>query len=75
MMTLKQRLVWEYLKMKILKRRIRLELESGQWTHWLDKNEFRKYTVQDKAQSIKTVVIEETMSYADAMEYMNIIKG
>ena len=57
--------------MKILNRRIRFQLESGQWTHWLEKDEIRRYTTDN---GIKAVVIEETMSYQDAMKYLGIVK-
>ena len=60
--------------MKISKRRIRFELEGGQWTYWLNDNELRNYTVGNKAKAIKSVVIEETMSYEDAMKYMGVVK-
>jgi hypothetical protein len=60
--------------MNILKRRIRFELEGGQFTHWLEPDEVRKYTVGDRYKPVKSVIIEETMSFADAMKYMGIIK-
>ena len=61
--------------MKILKRRIRLELESGQWSMWMTADEFRNYYSKRDASNFKTVVIEETMSYQDAMEYLRIVKS
>lgn len=57
--------------MKIEKRRIRLQLESGQWTYWLNQDELRRYRSKE---NIKAVVIEETMSYADAMKYLGVLK-
>lgn len=57
--------------MNILKRRIRLELESGQWTYWLTDEELRRY----RGDGIKAAIIEETMSYADAMKYLQVVKS
>lgn len=53
--------------MKILKRRIRFELEGGQWTYWMLVEDAKRY----RGEGIKACVIEETMSYADAMRYLN----
>lgn len=53
--------------MKILKRRIRFELDSGQWTYWMLPEDAKRY----RGENIKACVIEETMSYADAMRYLN----
>lgn len=52
--------------MRIIKRRVRFELEGGQWTYWLNADEVKRY----RSENIKACVIEETMSYADAMEYL-----
>lgn len=53
--------------MNIIKRRIRFELAGGQWTYWLSVSDAKRY----RAENIKSAVIEETMSYADAMRYLN----
>jgi hypothetical protein len=53
--------------MNIIKRRIRFELAGGQWTYWMSIADAKRY----RADNIKNVVIEETMSYADAMRYLN----
>lgn len=50
--------------MKVEKRRIRFKLENGQWT------EVRRY----RSDQIKEAVIEETMSYQDAMKYLGVVK-
>lgn len=47
-------------------KRIRFQLQGGQWTYWLNPDEARRY----RAENVKAAVIEETMSYADAMELM-----
>ena len=60
--------------MKIIKRRIRVELESGQWSMWMTDTEFRNYYAKRDSSNFKSVVIEETVSYADAMKYLEIIK-
>ena len=60
--------------MKIIKRRIRVELESGQWSMWMTDIEFRNYYAKRDSSNFKSVVIEETVSYADAMKYLEIIK-
>ncbi len=52
--------------MNILNRRIRLQVDGGQWSHWMTVSEFRRY----RAEQIKAVVIEETMSYQDAIRYV-----
>jgi hypothetical protein len=57
--------------MKVEKRRIRFKLESGQWTYWLNDDEVRRY----RAEHIKEAVIEETMSYQDAMRYLGLVKA
>lgn len=56
--------------MPIAKRRIRLELESGQHTYWLTDEEFNRYGVGDKAKAIRSVIIEQTMSYKEAIKYL-----
>lgn len=56
--------------MNIKMRRIRFKLESGQWTYWLNDDEVRRY----RADQIKEAVIEETMSYQDAMKYLGFVK-
>lgn len=53
--------------MNIQKRRIRFKLESGQYTYWLNDDEVRRY----RADQIKEAVIEETMSYEEAMKYLH----
>ncbi len=60
--------------MKITSRRIKLRLECGQWTYWLTDEELKRYTIGQKAAEIKAVVIEETMSYTDAMKYLGAVK-
>ena len=60
--------------MKIIKRRIRVELESGQWSMWMTDTEFRNYYAKRDSSNFKSVVIEETVSYIDAMKYLEIIK-
>lgn len=60
--------------MKILKRRIRFELEGGQFTPWLTDEEMRRYTIGDRYKPIKAVIIEEQMSYQDAMRYLGVVK-
>lgn len=52
--------------MKIQKRRIRFKLESGQWTYWLNDDEVARY----RNDFIECAVIEETMSYDEAMKYL-----
>lgn len=47
-------------------KRIRFQLEGGQWTYWLSATEAKRY----HAENVKAAVIEETMSYVDAMELM-----
>ena len=54
--------------MTITKRRIRFKLKSGQWTYWLNDDEVRRY----RNDHIECAVIEETMSYEDAMKYLRI---
>jgi hypothetical protein len=61
-------------EMKVINRRIRLELVGGQFTHWLSDEELKRYTVGQKSAGIKSVVIEECMSYADAMKYLGVVK-
>jgi hypothetical protein len=56
--------------MKVEKRRIRFKLKSGQYTYWLNDDEVRRY----RNDQIETAVIEETMSYQDAMKYLGIVK-
>ena len=56
--------------MNIIKRRIRFQLENGQWTYWLSDEEVRRY----RGDNIKCAVIEETMSYQDAMKYLGMTK-
>jgi hypothetical protein len=56
--------------MKVEKRRIRFKLENGQWTYWLNDDEVRRY----RSEQIKEAVIEETMSYQDAMKYLGVVK-
>lgn len=46
--------------------RIRLQLEGGQWTYWLNKDQLERY----REDQIKAVVIEETMSYQQYLKYM-----
>lgn len=58
------------MKMKVISRRIRFKLASGQWTYWLNDDEVRRY----QAEHIKEAVIEETMSYQDAMKYLGVVK-
>ena len=47
-------------------RRIRFKLKSGQWTYWLTPEEVSRY----RNDYIDHAVIEETMSYDDAMKLM-----
>jgi|Laugrespbdmm15sn_2_1035079.scaffolds.fasta_scaffold07407_7 hypothetical protein len=47
-------------------RRIRFKLKSGQWTYWLTPEEVSRY----RNDYIDHAVIEETMSYEDAMKLM-----
>lgn len=49
--------------------RIRFQLENGQWTYWLNKCEVERYCKNNSA-SIKNVIIEKTMPYEEAMEYL-----
>lgn len=56
--------------MTITKRRIRFKLASGQWTYWLNDEEMRRY----RGENIECAVIEETMSYQDAMKYLGVVK-
>lgn len=53
--------------MKIQKRRIRFKLKSGQWTYWLSADEVARY----RNDYIECAVIEETMSYDEAMKVIN----
>lgn len=55
-----------------MKSRIRLELQAGQWTYWLNDEELKHYLIGDKVKNIKSVIVEETMSYA---EYRASISG
>jgi hypothetical protein len=43
--------------------RIRFKLKSGQWTYWLSPEEVARY----RNDFIECAVIEETMSYDEAM--------
>jgi len=49
--------------------RIRFQLENGQWTYWLNKREVERYCKNNSA-NIKNVIIEKTMPYEEAMEYL-----
>lgn len=53
--------------MKIISRRIRVQVEGGQWSAWLTDSEFKRY----RGEQLKAVEISETLSYSDAMRYLN----
>jgi hypothetical protein len=46
--------------------RIRFKLKSGQWTYWLSADEVARY----RNDFIESAVIEETMSYEEAMKML-----
>lgn len=48
------------------KLRIRFKLKSGQWTYWLTAEEVARY----RNDYIECAVIEETMSYGEAMKIL-----
>lgn len=47
--------------------RIRFKLKSGQWTYWLNRDEVSRY----RNDFIECAVIEETMSYDEAMKILH----
>lgn len=53
--------------MKIIKRRIRVQVAGGQWSNWLTDSEFKRY----RGEQLNCVIIEETMSYEEAMKVLN----
>ena len=50
----------------MVSRRIRFKLKSGQYTYWLTPEEVARY----RNDYIEFAVIEETMSYEDAMKLL-----
>jgi hypothetical protein len=52
------------------KHRIRFQLMNGQWTYWLSKEDVKHYCTGDRAKEIKSVIIEKTMPYDQAIEYL-----
>ena len=52
------------------KMRIRFKLKSGQWTYWLTAEEVARY----RNDYIEVAVIEETMSYEEAMKVLKVNK-
>jgi len=53
------------------KMRIRFKLKSGQWTYWLNADEVARY----RNDYIEVAVIEETMSYEEAMTVLGAKDG
>lgn len=54
--------------MKVIKRRIMVEISGGRCSQWMNEQEFKRY----RSDQVKAVVIEETMSYADAIAKLGL---